>query len=131
MRAGGDRDDSNGLERYLAAFRPTLVVLSGDAAGMEFVLDQRRSLIGRGPGVDLALDDDSLEREHAIVEFSQGAFWVRKAAADRDLQLNGAPAEEGELKAGERFRLGRVQLGFEIAPRLRGLGPEGFVPKAG
>ena len=56
------------LAQLLSTARPTLTVVSGPAAGMEYVLDQPRVLIGRGPGVDLVLDE-SLERVHAALDY--------------------------------------------------------------
>jgi hypothetical protein len=109
-----DRPD---YAELLARFRPSLIVLSGEAHGLEFVLDQRRSLIGRGPGVDLALDHEDLETEHAVVEFTGDAFLVARTRPDAHLVLNGAPIERAELKPGDRIDLGPVLLAFELEPR--------------
>jgi predicted component of type VI protein secretion system len=105
------------LEAFLAKFRSTIIVLSGEATGMEFVLDARRSLIGRGPGVDLALDDPSLAREHAAIEFAPDGFHLHARAAGASIAINGAPASATPLKPGDRFQLGEIQFGFEIEAR--------------
>ena len=77
---------------------------------MEYGLDQRRTAVGRGPGVDLALDDDSLRCQHALVEFRAGHFVLRDFASEDVPAL--------ELKDGDRFRLGRLELQFTIAARV-------------
>jgi pSer/pThr/pTyr-binding forkhead associated (FHA) protein len=107
------------VNRFLSRFRPTVTVLSGDAVGMEFVVESRRSLIGRGPGVDLAVDHPSLAREHAELVWSDGGLRLsaRPAAPTR---LNGAPVRSAKLKPGDRFWLGEVCFGFEIEPRGEG-----------
>lgn len=84
---------------------------------MEYVLDQRQVRLGRGPGVDLAIDDPRLEREHAVVEFAEGGFHVRSVAAPQDTLLNGAPVERGPLKPEDRLCLGGVAFEFVIEPR--------------
>jgi pSer/pThr/pTyr-binding forkhead associated (FHA) protein len=104
---------------YLVRFRPTITVLSGEAAGMEFVVESRRSLIGRGPGVDLALDDASLAREHAALELSDAGVELRALPA-ASARLNGAPVRSAKLKPGDRFSLGAISFGFEIEPRGEG-----------
>jgi len=104
------------LDTFLANFHAALIVLSGPALGMEFVLDQRSIRVGRGPGVDLAIDDPSLETVHARIEFENGAFRVC-VAAEAELLLNGGSVKSGELKADDRLDLGSVSFGFSLEPR--------------
>jgi pSer/pThr/pTyr-binding forkhead associated (FHA) protein len=104
-------------EAFLSHVRATVTVLNGPAAGMEFMLDQRRSLIGRGPGVDLALDDPSLAREHAIVELKESGFVIRRSDPDAPLYVNGAALAASVLKPLDRVRIGALQLAFDLEPR--------------
>jgi predicted component of type VI protein secretion system len=94
------------LAEYLDRYRAALVILSGDARGLEYRLDQPRTALGRGPGVDLALDDASLRCKHASVEFQSGVFVLC------DLDAEGRAERGLELKDGDRFRLGDLELGF-------------------
>jgi pSer/pThr/pTyr-binding forkhead associated (FHA) protein len=95
------------LAEYLDRFHAALVILSGEARGLEYRLDQPRTALGRGPGVDLALDDASLRRRHAVVEFSGGVFVLRDFDAESGL----------ELKDGDRFRLGTQEFAFVVEKR--------------
>jgi predicted component of type VI protein secretion system len=99
------KKNSSALAEYLDRYRAALVILSGEARGLEYRLDQPRTALGRGPGVDLALDDASLRRKHAIVEFRSGAFVL----CDSE---DGASTRGLELKDGDRFRIGDLELGF-------------------
>ena len=65
---------SPSLSDFLSRYRPALVILTGQARGLEYRLDQPRTAVGRGPGVDLALDDESLRTRHALVEYRGGRF---------------------------------------------------------
>jgi predicted component of type VI protein secretion system len=102
---------SQSLSDFLTRFRPALVILSGEARGMEYRLDQPRTAVGRGPGVDLALDDASLRTRHALVEFRGSGFVLR--AAD----LEGETPGSLELKDGDRFHLGELELQFTLEAR--------------
>ena len=105
------------LDTFLANFRSALVVLSGPALGLEYILDQRTIRVGRGPGVDLAIDDPSLQTVHAQIEFENGAFRVRAEAPEAHLLLNGGSVTSGELKHEDRLDLGSVAFSFALEPR--------------
>ena len=77
---------------FLANQHAAVVVLSGNAAGNEFTLDQPKVSLGRGPGVDLAFDDAAMSREHVVFEFSAGGFRIRSprfAVTGRGLGMRG------------------------------------------
>jgi pSer/pThr/pTyr-binding forkhead associated (FHA) protein len=51
-----------------SALTPRLVVLTGPMRGTSFDIPSGRSQIGRQPGVDIRLDDESVSRRHAVLE---------------------------------------------------------------
>src|SRR5262245_26161391 len=102
---------SRSLSDFLTLYRPALVILTGEARGLEYRLDQPRTAVGRGPGVDLALDDASLRTRHALVEYQRGGFVLR--LADVETESLGAT----ELKDGDRFHLGSLELQFTLEAR--------------
>jgi len=85
---------------------------------MEYVIDQRQVSLGRGPGVDLALDDESLAGHHAVLEFEEGGFRLRSLAEGVAISLNGRPIQTAMLKAKDRFRLGTLSFSYVIENRL-------------
>jgi pSer/pThr/pTyr-binding forkhead associated (FHA) protein len=100
------------LGSFLADFRAAIIVLSKVGEGMEHTLDQPRVLIGRGPGVDLALDEPSLARVHAALEFHGGGYGLRLARSGVELWDTAT-----ELEDGDRFQLGGVTFGYVCDPR--------------
>jgi hypothetical protein len=84
---------------------------------MDHVLDQPRVLLGRGPGVDLAVEEPSLERVHAALEFHGIGFGVRRLAEEGDLVVDGTPMAWCELKDEDRFQLGKVVFVYLLEPR--------------
>jgi predicted component of type VI protein secretion system len=105
------------LDQFLHRYRACLIVLSGPATGMEYVLDQGAIRLGRGPGVDLAIDDPSLEREHANLEFRDGCFWLCSVAREASTRLNGGEVRRSQLKDEDRIRLGKISFEYSIARR--------------
>jgi pSer/pThr/pTyr-binding forkhead associated (FHA) protein len=99
---------SSALADFLGRYRAALVILSGEARGMEYRLDQPRTALGRGPGVDLALDDAALRRRHALVLFHDSGFELR----DFDGDACGV-----QLKDGDCFRLGGHEFAFVLEER--------------
>ena len=111
MRDGSTREVKAGrgntvFSEFLARYQPTIVILSGGAKGTEFALDQPRTSLGRGPGVDLAFDDDSMSREHAAIEFGSHGFRLRDLDSTNGTLLNGGACKLGELKHGDKFQVG-------------------------
>ena len=106
------------IDHFLANFRAAIIVLSGGARGMEYVLDQRRVSIGRGPGVDLALEDPSLVGHHAIFEFCDGGFSLRNLSKEARISVNGCPLEAAVLKAEDRFQLGSLSFSYLVESRF-------------
>ncbi|MDJ0868187.1 MAG: FHA domain-containing protein [Myxococcota bacterium] len=105
------------FDTYLAASRPVLVVITGGTAGSEHLLDRPRIALGRGPDVDLALDESSLSRRHALVEYVDGGFRLRDLGSTNGTLVNGAAVETAELKHGDRIELGELMLQLVIEPR--------------
>lgn len=101
---------SSVLVDFLGRYRAALVILSGEARGLEYRLDQPRTALGRGPGVDLALDDEAMRCRHAIVEFREGHFVLRDFDGDDRAAL--------ELKDGDRFRLGAHEFAFVLERKI-------------
>ncbi len=101
------------LERY----RVSLVILSGPAIGLEIPAEQQQLTVGRGPGVDVALDNPSLARAHFAIEFSGLGFRLRALTEDRGIRLNGSEVTLCELHDGDRIRIGDAALQFVQSER--------------
>lgn len=96
------------LERY----RVSLLILSGPATGLEIPVEQEQLTVGRGPGVDVAVDNPSLAPAHFAIELSGLGFRLRALTEDRGVRLNGSEVTLGELHDGDRIRIGDEILQF-------------------
>jgi pSer/pThr/pTyr-binding forkhead associated (FHA) protein len=105
------------VSEFLERWRPVLVVVSGVAAGSEFVVDRVRTTVGRGPGVDLAFADAEMSQQHAAIEFADGGFRVCDLGSTNGTYVNGALVRVCELKNADRIQLGRFLFQFVLEER--------------
>jgi len=107
---------------FVEVWRPSLVVLSGRLQGTDYPIERASTVVGRGPGVDLAFDDETLSRQHASIEFAGGALRLRDLGSLNGVSLNGGAVKTGELKHGDRFQLG--DLAFQLVLEKRSRAPK-------
>jgi len=122
MRDGETRrlkhaNKANGLESFLSRFEARLMVISGPAAGAEYALESLTSVIGRGPGVDIAVNDPAASRQHAAVGFQGDGFRVSDLGSTNGLTVNDTPAEECSIENGDCFEVGDHRFQLVIVER--------------
>jgi len=107
----------SGIKEFLARFNAKIVLVSGTSAGQEFQLDGKPLTVGRGPGVDVALDDATMSRQHAAIEYSREGFRIRDLGSTNGILLNGKPVQVGDLDHGDRFQIGTLRFQIVIEER--------------
>ena len=101
------------------AGRASLTVLTGERVGRQFILEKPRTIIGRGPGVDLAIDDSAMSRQHMVFEIRDGQFQVRDLDSTNGLMLNGRVVAAAEVKDGDRIKAGAHEFQFILEEERR------------
>lgn len=92
---------------------PQLRGLTGAVTGKTFPL-AGTMLVGRVPGVDLQVDDDSVSRRHAELVVNGREIIVRDLGSANGTTVNGAPiSEDTILNVGDIIQFGIVELMFE------------------
>lgn len=86
--------------------RLVLVALSGIQVGQRFVLDRARAGIGRDSSLPIHVDDDSVSREHAVIEQRGGRCLLRDLGSTNGTFVNGERCDATELHPGDRIGLG-------------------------
>ena len=84
----------------------TLVEVAGTAEGNEHPIDVERCVVGRGPGVDLAFDDEEMSAQHAVFEHSRGGFSVTDLDSTNGIRVNGEDVQSRALAHGDRIQIG-------------------------
>lgn len=94
---------------------PRLIILSAPARGQVIPLQRGSSgswVIGRATDADITLTDRTISAHHARLE-KNGVNWrVENLKATNGLFINGELVSDGELKSGDRIRLGGTELEF-------------------
>jgi pSer/pThr/pTyr-binding forkhead associated (FHA) protein len=104
-------------EAFLEGHRVSLTVLRGPAAGTEFELTGKRTIVGRSAGVHIQIDDASVSSEHAAFELDNNGFGIRDLASTNHVLVNGAEVLSSALKHGDRIQLGECELQYVVESR--------------
>jgi type II secretory pathway predicted ATPase ExeA len=91
-------------------------------------LNASRLLIGRHPWNDVALDDDSVSRHHAMLVREGGHWTIVDLNSTNGIMVNERGARQQRLRQGDVVHIGRFQLVLnEGGGRARSLPPSGDV----
>ncbi len=104
---------------FLARYRASLVEVDGPAAGSEYALTAESAIIGRGPQVDILIDDDSMSRQHAAIELVEDGFRIRDMGSTNGVTVNGSAITGADLKHGDQVALGERTLQYLVERRER------------
>jgi pSer/pThr/pTyr-binding forkhead associated (FHA) protein len=101
------RDPGTQARRGVNGWSATLVELAGGAEGNEYPVEGERVVVGRGPDVGLAFEDDLMSAQHAVFEHSRGAFGVTDLDSTNGTRVNGQAITTRALAHGDRIEIGR------------------------
>lgn len=104
-------EDEYSLCLEIAQSGPHLLAYGGPGKGGEFPLSGDEILIGRDPGADIAIDDPSMSRRHALIVRRGGRYYLRDLGSSNGTYLDGV-LHNGErpLADGARFRVGKTDF---------------------
>lgn len=110
-RASDDfHDDGPDLSRFLAKHHVALIVLDGPHRGAEYPLRRERTVFGRSREADLVFDEETLSREHAVIQYRSGRFVLEDLGSANGCRHNGRSVQVAELDHGDRIKLGRIRM---------------------
>ena len=108
-----DADNQRVVAQVLAESEPTalLLVLKGAGRGNRFMVDKTGTTIGRAVDSGIFLDDVTVSRKHATINFEQ-EFTFTDAGSLNGSYLNNERATTSELKSGDEIQIGKFHLVF-------------------
>jgi pSer/pThr/pTyr-binding forkhead associated (FHA) protein len=119
VKRAGQGGPGEGLAGFLARYEPVLVVVRGGIAGAEILLDRDKLVLGRGPDVEVAFEDQEMSSQHAAIEFAGEGFRICDLGSTNGSFVNGKPVHAQDLQSGDRIALGRHLLQLRIEERQR------------
>lgn len=113
-RAVGYSDDSaDKTTEYYPERNDRLVVIEGPNVGAQYPLSKSRLLLGRGEECDIALNDTSVSRVHADIEYvDDEQYRISDQNSSNGLRINGEEKKSAVLDTGDVIELGDVFLKF-------------------
>jgi hypothetical protein len=82
---------------------PTLAAFYG---GQRFVVNKDRFIIGRGKqSSDLTIKDPNVSRQHAMVEFLNGQYYMVDMGSTNGVEYNGQRIARKAIAEGDLFRI--------------------------
>lgn len=89
-----------------------LVMLTGDAVGVEFALDAKECGVGRDPGNTVVLTDASASRNHAQIFRDEERYLLVDQRSANGTFVNGERIDRTRLQSGDEVAFGNVVFRF-------------------
>ncbi|MFQ5560732.1 MAG: FHA domain-containing protein [Nitrospinota bacterium] len=89
----------------------------------EYLLGEAKVLIGRSPDCYITIDNPTVTKYHASIEYKNGAHWVTDLQSTNGTSLNGKNITTSQLSDDDRIEIGKHTLVFLATEDLP---PENF-----
>ncbi len=96
--------------------------LTGWRAGQTVPVTKETFFIGRSRNNNLIMEDRSVSRKHAVLNFLEGQFVLSDLNSFKGIMVNGKKVNEAIIKNGDRIRIGDIVLEFHTGRGMRGGG---------
>jgi hypothetical protein len=93
-----------------------LVIIYGPGQGLRLELQRGSNTLGRDTSNDFPIEDPTVSSRHCEVEVSDFSVFVRDLGSTNGTLIEGKLVQEGELKNGQKLRLGSVEMRLEVTP---------------
>ena len=113
IRIGADRP----ISELPGKFAASLLIKKGFKKGAEYSITTSRTVIGRGTGADIIVDDPAVSRMHTAIEFSDAKFLLKDLGSKNGTFLGGRSINEATLAHGDTFQIGSTVLEFVLSDR--------------
>jgi len=91
---------------------PVLVLWKGQTEISRFIWEGRNITIGRDSSNDVVIDEPTISRKHATIEFSHDGYHFVDCKSTHGSKINGKSIKKHTLKNGNIIEIGQVQISF-------------------
>ncbi len=93
-----------------------LIVVGGAEGGKVFDLRPGQYVVGRAPGVDVLLAEESVSRRHALITVAEDAVTVLDLDSHNGTRVNGQLVKMAPVGEGDELRFGSIHTTLERVP---------------
>ena len=102
------------IQSFFLSQPPKLIVKLKNRPLKTYNFTGKQITIGRLPENDIAIDNLSVSRKHAVIHSVRSGYILRDLGSKNGTLLNGEKVEHGELKGGEKITIGKYDIAFQI-----------------
>jgi pSer/pThr/pTyr-binding forkhead associated (FHA) protein len=113
------RQPSPSTKKIPARYQASIVITQGYAEGMEYPINKTYSVIGRGTNAQVRVKDPEVSREHAVIQYHEGAFILKDLDSTNGTHMKGTSIRQRKLRHGDKFRIGDTILQFILEDNRR------------
>jgi hypothetical protein len=89
-----------------------IVIHRGPSRGARFLITSDGASIGRATTADIFLDDITVSRNHAHIDYRDGAFFYKDSGSLNGSYINNQSASDQQLHAGDEIQIGKFHVLF-------------------
>lgn len=110
--SGDDEEGADDANATRAGPPLKLEIIAGPDAGKKKKFKGVRMVIGRTPGVDLLLSDQSVSRRHVELIYGDDGVLLKDCGSGNGTKVNGTKVAEKKLEHGDEIAIGKTKIRF-------------------
>jgi pSer/pThr/pTyr-binding forkhead associated (FHA) protein len=103
------------LQSAVPGEQPKLIVINGPQPGTIVSLEEGSTVMGRGEGCEVQVEDVSVSREHCRIELTNDYCKIVDMDSSNGVRINGIPKGEHYLQHGDTIEMGNILVRFVAA----------------
>ena len=106
-------------QKIPSRLQASLVIVEGQAQGMEYPVTKTYTVIGRDKDADITPRDSRISRRHAVIVYLDGSYILKDLDSTNGTIMNGAFIKQANLRHGDKFRVGETTFQFILQENPR------------
>jgi pSer/pThr/pTyr-binding forkhead associated (FHA) protein len=108
-------------EKIPGRLQASIVIVEGQARGMEYTVTKAYTVIGRDNSADIIPRDAHISRQHAVIVYVDASYILKDLDSTNGTFMNGASIKQASLRHGDKFRVGETTFQFILQENPRNI----------
>ncbi len=113
------RKQTQPLKRIPEKLQASVVIVKGHAAGMEYLITKKHTVIGREKEADIAVRDPQVSRHHAAIEYRDGSYILKDLESTNGTRVRGTLIKQANLLHEDTFSVGDTTFQFVLEDTVK------------